>query len=348
VYHHALYRWHAKVVEMKTCQIPHTDLSVSRIAYGCAGLAGWNKDPISTGDITQAAKLIDTACANGITLFDHADLYGFGKAEELFGKILKHNVNLRDQIVIQSKCGQVFTEAGLNGPIRIDVTFEHIVRSVEGSLQRLATDRLDILLLHVADTLMQPQEVAQAFDELHQSGKVRYFGVSNHNTAQIELLKKVVRQPIVVNQVRLGLGYPDLLAEGMEFALTLIKANQSQSGYASTASGGTIDYCRLHDIQIQAWSPLRGATLDRQHKIEPGSNSLAQRLAELAEKKGAAPAAIALAWLLRHPAGIIPIIGSSKPEHIRESCAADGVVLSSEEWYSLFAAATEGKARSSE
>ncbi|MBI4166688.1 MAG: aldo/keto reductase, partial [Acidobacteria bacterium] len=205
---------------------------------------------------------------------------------------------------------------------------EHIVSSAEGSLKRLGTDHLDVLLLHWPDSLVEPEEVARAFDELQASGKVRYFGVSNHSPYQIELLKKYVRQPLVANQIQLGLAHwyvtPNVLK-------------------ASTTHGDegvvNLDYCRVHDIQVQAYSPLRGGLLNPAAEASPEVKKAAQLLTETAKKHKTTPAAVMLAWLLRHPAGIVPIIGPTKLEHVIEDCAADGVELSRVEWYSLLRAA---------
>jgi predicted oxidoreductase len=184
--------------------------------------------------------------------------------------------------------------------------------------------------------LVEPQEVASAFDELKSGGKVRYFGVSNHTAMQIELLKKYVTQPLVANQIQFGLMHPHLIVEGIEAD----RAGQSRITHEYTGVAGTLDYCRLHDIQIQAWSPLRGDLLKPATDSKPEVKQTAKLLGELAAKKGTAPAAIALAWLLRHPAGIVPIVGPTNPEHLTEDCAADQVFLSREEWYTLLAACT--------
>ena len=323
---------------IKTYTIPHTDLKVSRLGYGSTSLIAWDKNPVSSGDVTKAARLIHTACDNGITLFDHADLYAYGKSEAVFGQVLKQSPGLRDQIVIQSKCGQRFSAGGLGGPIRVDLSREHIVSAVEGSLERLGTDHLDILLLHAVDALVEPQEVAQAFENLHRGGKVRYFGVSNYHAPQIALLKQSVRQPLVVNQIQISLANPGPLTEGMQFTLRIAKAGQKNDEAIGLAGSGTIDYCRLNDIQVQAWSPLRGV-LKPPADASPRLLAATQLIAETAKKKGTTPAVVALAWLLRHPAGIVPILGGADPEHIVENCAADRLVLSREEWYDLFAAA---------
>lgn len=321
--------------------IPNSDLKVSRLGYGAGtGLIGWDKNPITKEDIAKAARLIHTAYDQGITLFDHADIYAHGKAEEVFGRVLKQSTGLRDKLVIQSKCGERFIDGGSNGATGlaeiIDLSREHIVSAVEGSLERLGTDRLDILLLHEADALVEPQEVAQAFEDLHRSGKVRYFGVSNYNASQIALLKKSVRQPLVINQLQLGLASASALTEGMRVALKTVKGGHKVDESIGLAGGGTIDYCRLSDIQVQAYSPLRGV-LKPPADASPQLNATVQLVAELAQKKNTTPAVIALAWLLRHPAGIVPILGGDKPEYLIENCAADRLELSREEWYELFA-----------
>jgi predicted oxidoreductase len=318
---------------MKTYKIPNTDLTVSRLGYGTTSLIDWNDDPIRPDDVTHAARLIHAAREQGITLFDHADLYAFGKCEQVFGRVLKTSPSLRDAIVMQSKCGQLFPPGWQAGqPIRVDLSRAHILSAVEGSLHRLGTDRLDILLLHAPDALVEPEEVAEAFDTLHSAGKVRYFGVSNHNAAQIALLKTAVRQPIVVNQIQLSLAHPDPLAEGMEFTLQLSKPAGDDEQVVGPAGTGTVDYCRRNQIQIQAWSPLRGLL-----KLQPVMNVLAR----LAKEKDTTPAVLALAWLLRHPARIVPIIGGGNVRHIAENCAADGITLTRDEWYDLLVAATD-------
>jgi len=331
---------------MRTCKVPQTDLEVSRIAYGSAGLVSWDGTPLSPHDIAKAARVINTAYDSGITLFDHANCYAFGKSEAAFGEVLKQTPGLRNRIVLQSKCGQRFAAGWRPGdPIEVDLSYEQIVRSVEGSLLRLATDYLDILLLHVCDALVEPEEVAKAFDELKQSGKVRYFGVSNHTASQLELLQQYVRHPLVANQIHLGLMHSFPIADGLEFTLQIAKGTTRDHGYSGVAGAGTLDYCRLRGIQVQAWSPLRGDLFISPSAANPHVEQVMRVLADLAEKKDSTPSAVALAWLLRHPAGIIPIIGSSTPEHVAENCDADRVTLSREEWYALFAAAAQMQPR---
>jgi predicted oxidoreductase len=324
--------------KLKMYAIPHTDIQVSRIAYGCAGLSRSSQGATPAERASKASRIIHAAHDNGITLFDHADIYG---SEEVFGQTLKASPGLRQKIVIQSKCGQRFASGGPGaGPILPDVSREHIVSAVEGSLRSLGTDHLDILLLHVADTWVEPDEVARAFDELGKAGKVRHFGVSNYNASQIQLLKKSVRQPIVVNQIPLGLAHTHAMAEGMEFTLQLAKRDFKERRFSALAGPGTLDYCRLNDIQIQAYAPLRGV-MNVATDASPELRKTAQLLEELAHRKETTVSAVALAWVLSHPAHIVPLIGSSDPEHISENCAADRVTLTHDEWYSLFAAATQ-------
>jgi predicted oxidoreductase len=332
---------------MTRCKIPHTDMEVSRIAYGCADLVGWTRDPLSEDDVVKAERAIRAAVESGITLFDLADLYGFGKAEEAFGKVLHQSPGLRQRIFIQSKCGQVFPEGwrDFNDPIRVDSSREHIVTSVDGILKRLGTDYLDILLLHAPDGLAPPEEIARAFDELHRSGKVRFFGVSNYAAQGIALLQRYVRHPLVVNQIPIGLANPFPIADGLDFTLQISRTQQeTEAGRGiSLARGstavGTLDYCRLHDIQVQAYSPMPRELVNPPRDPTPALKHAIEVLQTVAQNQDAAPSAVALAWLLHHPAGILPIIGSTNPNHIIENCTATRVTLSHDEWYRLFAAA---------
>jgi predicted oxidoreductase len=321
---------------MKTYRIKDTDLTVSRISYGCASLGGWNKGVVDADTIRAAERLIHTADEIGINLFDHADFYGFGNGELAFGEVLKRTPTLRDKIVVQSKCGQIMSgDPGPTDPYRVDLSREHILRSVEDSLRRLHTDYLDILLLHTPDPLMDPAEVGEAFERLKASGKVRYFGVSNHSAAQIALLQKYIGERLIVNQIQLGLGHAHPIFDGAEFTVEVgqdilqVMGVGPKTQFANNSLGfaapGTFDYCRLHDIQVQAWSPIRGNL--------PATS--AQLVAELAEQKGVSSRAIALAWLLRHPARIVPVFGTMSPAHLIENCKADEVQLSRSEWYAL-------------
>ena len=281
----------------------------------------WDDAPITASEISSTIKLVETALEQGITLFDHADIYARGKSELLFGEALRQMPGLRDRIVLQSKCGIRFADTPQVGmPARYDFSRDYLLDSVEGSLRRLGTERLDLLMLHRPDPLMQPDEVASAFDALHRSGKVRYFGVSNHTASQISLLQKFVNQPLVVNQIEVSLLHHYPISE-------TILGNQQGGTY--TGATGTLDYCREHEVLVQAWSPLAGGKL---------SGLAAELVAELARAKGTSPEAVLLAWLLKHPAPIQPIVGTTNPERLVASCAGDGVELSREEWYSLLAA----------
>ncbi len=318
---------------VQTYRIPRTELTVSRIAYGCMHLGGpWEVPTISPEVKRRATEAILTALEAGFTLFDHADIYSRGKSERVFGEILRERAIRREAIILQTKCGIRFKDDPPGAPQRYDFSYEHIVRSVEGSLQRLGTDYVDVLLLHRPDALMEPEEVARAFDVLHRSGKVRYFGVSNHTTAQIALLMRYVDQPLVVNQLELSLLHAHLIEEG-------IVANHNAAP-AHAGVTGLLDFCRLHDVLVQAWSPLaKGHLIEPPAEAESRTLRAAEAVAELAEAKQVSREAIALAWLLRHPAPIQPIIGTLSPERIRACAQADTVSLSREEWYALLTAA---------
>jgi predicted oxidoreductase len=314
---------------MKTYRIPKTELTVSRIAFGCMRMGGsWDHTPV-TAEIEQAAQAaVGAALDTGMNFFDHADIYTGGKSEEIFGRILKTTPGLRDRVVVQSKVGIRFAnDAQRSGdPARYDFSYENITGSTEGILRRLQTTHLDLLLLHRPDPLVEPAEVARAFDTLHRSGKVRYFGVSNHTPGQIELLRHYVRQPLVVNQLEFSLAQPALVVEGF-------MANRAGAMAEANLASGTLDYCRRHEILIQPWSPVGGG------KLFNPDHPAASLIAELAAAKNVAPEAILLAWILRHPAAMQPIIGTTKATRVHASAQADDVTLSREEWYSLLAAA---------
>jgi len=306
---------------MKTYTVAHTDLVVSRLAYGNAMIGVDSNNP---DFIAQTVRVMQAAYEQGISFFDTADVYAGGKSELALGQLLRDIPGARRQLVIQSKCS--IREGGV-----IDSSGEHITSAVEGSLKRLGTDYLDILLLHWPDSLMEPEEVGRAFDELQRAGKVRYFGVSNYSPNQIELLRKHLRQPLIANQIQLGLAhwYTD--------------PGASKAAVTHGAEGVvTLDYCRLQDIQVQAYSPLKGANVGKPPNLlnppadaPPEVRKAADALHEVARSHNTSAAAIMLAWLLHHPAGIVPVIGATKVEHVIDNCAADRVELSRTEWYSL-------------
>ena len=313
--------------QMRTYTVPLTDLVVSRLAYGNA-MIGFDRN--SPDFLPQTVATIQAAVDQGVTLLDTADVYANGRSEEALGQVLKGSPGLRRRLVIQSKCAIV--EGGA-----IDASRAHITGSVDGSLKRLGTDHLDVLLLHWPDNLVEPQEVARAFDELHGAGKVRYFGVSNYSPYQIELLRNQVRQPLVINQIQLGLAHWYTAAGASKGAIT-----HGAEGVI------TLDYCRVQNMQVQAYSPLRAANIGKPPNLlsapadaSPEVRKAAEALQEVARAHDTSPAAIMLAWLLHHPAGIVPIIGATKVEHVVDNCAADRVELSRTEWYSLLRAAAE-------
>ncbi|MFC4337251.1 aldo/keto reductase [Salininema proteolyticum] len=304
---------------MRTVDIKGTDLRPSNIVLGMMRIDSLSDEEIRT--------LVKTALDEGVTVIDHADIYGGERhrCEARFGGAVTLTPEERENVVIQSKCGI--------RPGFFDFSRDHIVRSVEGSLEALGTDYLDLLLLHRPDTLVEPDEVAAAFDELHQSGKVRNFGVSNHTPGQIELLKKSVRQPLPVNQVQFGLGHAPLVASG-------IASNMETLPQSVDRDGGLLDYSRLNDITLQAWSPFQkgyfdGVFLgDREDYAE-----LNDALNALSEESGLSPTALAVSWITRHPADMQVVIGTTSPERVREAAAGSDYRMSREAWYRLFTAA---------
>jgi predicted oxidoreductase len=319
---------------MKTYSIANTPLNVTRIAYGCMGIGGgWAPGPLTERTRKDALAAVSAALDEGIDFFDHADMYGRGRCEEAFSGIWQERPGLRSQVVLQTKCGIRFEDDPVKGGLRrYDFSREHILRSVDASLQRLKTEYVDILLLHRPDALAEPEEIASAFDALQSAGKVRHFGVSNHSAWQIELLKRAVRQPIVVNQLEINLVHNQLIAAG-----TIV--NQDEPARAIHGEG-TLEYCRLHDITVQAWSPVAHGALANAGagRGDEKMRTAAAAAQEMAKNKGVSLDAILVAWLLRHPAGIQPVIGTTNPKRIKETCAADGVSLTREEWYALLAA----------
>jgi predicted oxidoreductase len=281
---------------------------------------------------------VQAALNNGIDFFDHADIYGQGLSEEVFSTVLEDAPGLRQRIFIQSKCGiRPAGDSGPKAPARYDFSYEHIVSSVEGSLRRLKTDYLDVLLLHRPDPLVEPAEVARAFDELQRKGWVRFFGVSNHTAAQIQLLQTCVDQPLVANQVQLSAVHAQMIDDGMRF-------NRDDDAPASR-SEGTLAFCRRQHITLQAWSPLAGGALTGKPLVDaaPRVRQAADVVQEIAGERGVSGEAVVVSWLLRHPAGIQPIIGTTDPSRIAGCCEADGLVLTREEWYRLFEAGRGGR-----
>jgi len=268
----------------------------------------------------EAERFVGTALELGMNFFDHADIYGGGACEEIFGKAY---TGPRENIILQSKCG---IRKG-----RYDFSKEHILASVDGSLARLNTDYLDVLLLHRPDALVEPEEVAEAFDLLRASGKVRHFGVSNHSPMQIQLLQKYVRQPLVANQLQFGLGHAFLVSQGTH-------VNMADDA-AVVRDGGALDFCRLHDITVQPWSPFQYGMIRGPFIGDKRFKELNAKLEELAQVYNADSTAVALAWILRHPARMQPVIGTMNLGRLASCAKAAELTLSREDWYALFLAA---------
>ncbi|MGO4595648.1 aldo/keto reductase family oxidoreductase [Leifsonia sp. 2TAF2] len=304
---------------MKTFTFPRTDISASNIILGLMR--------ISSLDDEQIRTLVRTARDEGITMFDHADIYGTERhgCERRFGDAGAIPASERDQVVIQSKVG---IREGY-----FDFSREHILRSVDESLAALRTDYLDILLLHRPDTLIEPDDVALAFDELQSAGKVRAFGVSNQTPGQIELLQRSLSQPLVANQVQLSITHAAIIAQG-------VAANMAGLDQSISRDNGILDYARLHDIVLQAWSPFQkgffdGVFLDDRENFA----ELNDVLDELAQKYGVTPTGIAVAWITRHPANMQVVLGTTTEQRVRDSAAGSDIPLTREEWYRLFTAA---------
>lgn len=301
---------------MKKIKLGSSNLEVPSIAVGCMRL--------SSLTIEEAEKFILTCQEEGANFFDHADIYGQGECESLFGKVLQRNRGLRKELFIQSKCGIV--------PGKMyDFSKEHIIKSVDESLKRLQTDHLELLALHRPDALMEPEEVAFAFEQLKKQGKVQYFGVSNMNPMQIELLKKFLTVPILVNQLQFSAPVSNMIASGLE-------VNMTTEG-SMNRDGGVLDYCRLHNVTIQAWSPFQrpnwqGVFLDCKEY-----EKLNQVLETIAIKYGASKTMIATAWILRHPANMQVIAGTTKVDRMKEILEASKICLTRSEWYQIYLSA---------
>ncbi|MGF7033303.1 putative oxidoreductase [Paenibacillus mucilaginosus] len=314
----------------KRLALQHHGIEASRLVLGCMGLGGgWDREPVTQAHVKQAHEAVEAALSAGIHMFDHADIYTLGKAEEVFGRVLKERPGLREEIILQSKCGIRFEE-GPGRPGRYDFSKEHILSSVDGILQRLGTEYLDILLLHRPDPLMEPEEVAEAFAQLKRSGKVKGFGVSNMSGGQMRFLQSALDEPLLVNQLELNLAKLDWVDAG-------VHVNQA-AGTGVSFPDGTLEYCRSEKVQVQAWGPLaRGLFTGRDLAGESDAvRATAALVAELAEARGVPREAVVLAWLMRHPAGIQPVLGTVKPQRIADCAEALKVELTREEWYSLY------------
>ncbi|WP_054742166.1 aldo/keto reductase [Cellulosilyticum ruminicola] len=301
---------------MKKIHLGSSNIEVSAVAVGCMRMSGLT--------VKEAESYILSCMEQGLNFFDHADIYGGGQCEEIFGQVLAQNPGLREKMFLQSKCGII--------PGKMyDLSKKHILESVEGSLKRLQIDHLDMLLLHRPDALMEPEEVAEAFDTLQSQGKVKHFGVSNQNPMQMKLLQKYMKQPILVNQLQFSVPVSNMVSVGME-------VNMNTDG-AINRDGSVLDYCRLNDITIQAWSPFQkpnwgGLFLDSEDYAE-----LNKVLEEIAANYDVTTTTIATAWILRHPANMQVIAGSMKTSRMTEIAKAADIKLTREEWYKIYLSA---------
>ena len=300
---------------MKYIKVPNTDMSASEISLGCMRISSMTNPEIST--------LIHTALDEGINFFDHADVYGGGKCEEKFSEALDMNSSLREQMILQTKVGIRQSS--------FDFSKEHILEAVDGSLKRLRTDHLDVVLLHRPDALVEPEEVAEAFTILETSGKVKYFGVSNQNPMQIELLCKFVKQKIYFNQLQLSITNTGMIDAGINVNMHIDRS--------INRDGGILDYCRLKEIIIQPWSPFQYGFFEGAFLDNPKFPELNQTINAIAKDKGVTNTAIAIAWLLRHPAHMQPILGTTNLQRVKDSCQASGITLTREDWYQIYLAA---------
>ncbi|NLK94451.1 MAG: aldo/keto reductase family oxidoreductase [Clostridiales bacterium] len=297
---------------MKYISIDNGNINASEIGLGCMRISDMGEKEVS--------KLIHSALDLGINFFDHADIYGNGKSEEIFGKIILNEPSLREKMIIQSKCGI------RNG--YYDYSKEHILNSVNCILKRLNIEYLDTLLLHRPDTLMDPEEVADAFDKLYKSGKVKHFGVSNNNVMQIELLNKYLEHKICINQLQFSIMHTNIIDSGLN-----VNMNCNNS---IDRDGGILDYCRLNNITIEAWSPYQYGFFEGVFLDNPKFPELNKTINKIAEKYNVSNTAIATAWILRHPAKIQTIVGTTNINRLKEIVNASNVTLTREEWYEIY------------
>ncbi len=307
---------------METQPLGSSSLQVTRLAYGCMRLA-WQPPAVTQEGVETGIRTLEAAVEAGYNFFDHADIYGRGACESIFGEALRRHPDWRDRLIVATKCGIRF-EGDEGGPHRYDFSADYIVRSLEGSLQRLNTDRVDLLMLHRPDYLADPHEIAEAFTRLRDAGKVREFGVSNFRPSLLSAVQAALPFPLQVNQVEIHLRHLDSFTDG------------------------TLDQCLERKITPMAWSPLDRGQLATGHLPafalagDPHWLQLVATLDQIAAELDTERTLVALAWLLRHPSGIIPVIGSTRPEAIVRATGATRLPLSREQWYRILLAA-EGK-----
>ena len=301
---------------MRTIELGKSKMQVPVIASGCMRMNGL--------DEKQAASFIEKALSLGVNFFEHADIYGKGECEKIFSKAIDMKPSVREKIILQSKCGIV--------PGKMyDLSKEYILQSVDEILKRLQTEYLDVLALHRPDALVEPEEVAEAFRILKESGKVRHFGVSNHKPLQMELLHKYLDEPLVVDQLQFSITNSSMVENGLE-------VNMTTKG-AVDRDGSVLDYCRFHDITIQTWSPFQYGFFEGVFLNNEKFPELNQILEEIATRYEVTPTTIATAWILRHPAHMQVIVGTMNEKRLEEICKASEITLSREEWYQIYLAA---------
>ncbi len=306
---------------MKKRKIKGFPGEVPAVLVGCMRQAGSTGHPFTPKDMNA---FIHAALEMGANWFDHADIYGGGRSESVFGEAWSQDTSIRrEDMILQSKCG--ICRWGY------DASREHILSAVDGILERLRTEYLDVLLLHRPDALVEPEEVAEAFSRLRREGKVRFFGVSNHTPGQIALLQRYADQPLLIDQMEFSLVHAGMVSAGIE-------ANMTTEGGVDR-DGGVLDYCRLHDITVQTWSPFQIGLREGTFLGNPAYPELNRLLEELGEKYATSPTGIAAAWVLRHPAGMQLISGTGRRERLAEIVAAGEITLSREDWYALYKAA---------
>ncbi len=301
---------------MKTIRLGVTDLQVPSIAVGCMRIHRISR--------SEAEQFIGIALEHGACFFDHADIYGGGTCEEIFAEAIHMNDDIREKIILQSKCGIIPGKS-------YDFSKKHILEAVEGSLRRLRTDYLDVLLLHRPDALVEPEEVAEAFNILEDSGKVRHFGVSNHNPMQIRLLQKYLRRPIAANQLQMSITNATMVSSGINVNM-LTDAAVSRDGHV-------LDFCRLSGITVQPWSPFQYGFFKGVFLGSDEFPALNRKIDEIAERYGVTNTTIAMAWLLRHPAVMQPVTGTMKPFRLLDCIRATEIRLTHDEWYEIYLAA---------
>lgn len=319
----------------KVMPLEKRKITNSRLALGCMGHGGsWDSTPYAQEDVLKAEKALDAALESGITMLDHADIYTRGKAEQIFGDIFRSKPSLRDQLVIQSKCGIKLSD--VETPRQFDFSKKHILKSVDGILERLSTEYIDILLLHRPDPLMEPDEIAEAFNILKSKGKVRHFGVSNMTAAQMNYIQAAISESLVVNQLEMSLARTDWIDQG-------VLVNQ-KVGSSINFADGIIEYCRMNDVQIQAWAPLAYGNYSGKELDNPTENILKtkEKVQQMAQEKETTAEAIVLGWLMKHPAMIQPVIGTTNPQRIKncQDAARISELMTRDEWNILYNAST--------